>query len=254
MSAEALSSDTSADSTPGSFISATRTVWAQISQSMPSTFSCTWRSSAIAVAGAMSSIAIMATESVRINPPGLSKPEKVAGVDDGAIALVRLHAVRPLVDGKQNASLESVLLVQQQGRRADQEQSSAAVWIARASGSHMPVVLPLGLDEEAQIRPGIIQLQERRTIAVDQAVIADVAPAIAVVGDAPFVSRAGPEVMHPRGIAARDGECRRGTRSTTPALSLRRNGGAGEDRGLEPRAVADRLDVEPPGADRLDAR
>ena len=45
MSAVAFSSDTSTDSTPSSFLRATLTAWAQNAQSMPSTFSCTRRSS-----------------------------------------------------------------------------------------------------------------------------------------------------------------------------------------------------------------
>ena len=51
MSAVAFSSETSTDSTPSSFLMATRTAWAQNVQSIPSTLICTRRSSAAAMDG-----------------------------------------------------------------------------------------------------------------------------------------------------------------------------------------------------------
>jgi hypothetical protein len=48
MSATARVNDTATDSTPGSFVTATRTAWAHTAQSIPRIFSCTRRSSACA--------------------------------------------------------------------------------------------------------------------------------------------------------------------------------------------------------------
>src|SRR4051812_45922564 len=131
MSADAFSSDTSADSIPGSFIRATRTVWAQISQSMPRTFNCTWRSSAIAALGASNAIARHAAVilTIRITRLLFVQPEKITCVDYDSRVLARLAARLPLIDREQHAALEAILLVEQQGGRPDQQQPAPALGI-----------------------------------------------------------------------------------------------------------------------------
>src|SRR5829696_4276234 len=101
MSRDAFSSDTSTDSTPSIFLTATLTAWAQYAQSIPSTLIRTLRSSARA--GAASAV----TTSIA--------------------ALIRLPAVEFLVNRKQHAPFQAVSLVEQQDRRPDQHHPAAAV-------------------------------------------------------------------------------------------------------------------------------
>src|SRR4051812_17298003 len=120
--------------------------------------------------------------------------------------LVRLRAVHLLIDGEQNAARQPVLFVEQERRRPDQQNVTTTVRISPAAGEGMPIDFALGLNEEAEVRLRIIELQRWRPIPVHDAVIADVAPLIALAREALFISRARPEVMPTRCVARCGGE------------------------------------------------
>lgn len=110
MSATARSSETSTDSTPSSFCTATLTAWAQTVQSMPKIVISMRRNSADATRGSIENSASRRSSRTRAMGTPLSEPEEVAEIHGKPEAFTRLE-IRVLKHRKQHAAFDAIRLV-----------------------------------------------------------------------------------------------------------------------------------------------
>src|SRR5690349_19075399 len=103
---------------------ATRTAWAQISQSIPKVLISTRRSSATA-GPAAASRAMMVMPTMRLFITPLFQPKKVRDVHGNAHVLLYGSCVDPLIRRKEHTALDTDRLVKQQCRRAYEDGSGA---------------------------------------------------------------------------------------------------------------------------------
>src|SRR5436190_22273757 len=131
-----------------------------------------------------------------------ARPEEVGEVQAEAETLLRLCAVRALVDGEEHPAFDSVCLVEQQERWPGERHVPAGI-----GHVHPGMLTSVGsvadrLDEEPQIRFRIVPSPRGRAEAVDERIRGDGAKAIGGPLGVPLVARARPEVVRPGCIAA----------------------------------------------------
>src|SRR5262249_7004700 len=170
---------------------ATRTAWAQISQSIPSVFISTWSSSARAGAAA-SIVQTIAAKTPFISPS--FEPEEVADVDRRTIPFGRTCIVHALIDRKEHAARHAVGLVQEQ-RRRPHEHGARPRADRRCCQPIRATILTSRFDEKSQIRLACFRSQRLRAESVDDAREARASESIAAACRELLDAAADPEIM-----------------------------------------------------------